>query len=192
MTCIVGVQTKDGVWIGGDSAGVSGWTLEIRADPKVFRVGEFLIGIAGCFRMGNLLRYAFEPPPLGEGVEGNDLVRYMVAEFVPALRAVLEAGGQRKKESEVETMDDGSFLVGVRGRLFEVCSDFQVGQNRTGYYALGSGCAVALGALHATTDVIWLSPPPTLRPADRVVLAALEAAQAHNIGVRAPFVVEKL
>lgn len=46
MTCIVGYfdkKTKK-VTIGGDSAGVSGLHITIRKDPKVFRVGEFIIG----------------------------------------------------------------------------------------------------------------------------------------------------
>lgn len=183
MTCIVGIEHETGVYIGGDSAGVAGWTVVVRADSKVFRVGEFLIGIAGCFRMGNLLRYAFDPPALP--VDDADLERYMVAEFVPAVRAVLENGGQRKKEAEVESMAEGSFLVGVRGRLFQIGDDFQVGRNAAGYDAIGSGSLIALGALYCTGRGFSLAPP------DRIGLA-LRAAEAHNIGVRAPFVIEVL
>jgi hypothetical protein len=36
MTCIVGLVDKGDVYIGGDSAGVAGLSLSIRADEKVF------------------------------------------------------------------------------------------------------------------------------------------------------------
>jgi len=183
MTCIVGIEHDKGVYIGGDSAGISGWTVDLRSDRKVFRNGEFLFGIAGSFRMGNLLRYALVPPIPPD--HPADLDRYMVCDFIPAVRAILGEGGQRKKESEVEsTGDDGTFLVGVRGRLFEVGNDFQVGRTVSRYCAIGSGSTVALGALFA------IAPEPMV-PSERIAIA-LRAAEAHNIGVRAPFVIEVL
>src|SRR5690242_15173484 len=82
MTCIVGLVAADGrVHLGGDSAGIAGYDLTVRKDPKVFRVGEFAVGFTSSFRMGQLLRFAFTPPP----IEG-DLDAYMVTTFVNALR----------------------------------------------------------------------------------------------------------
>lgn len=62
MTAIVGFAQKGKVWIGGDSAGVGGWQITVRKDPKVFRVGDCLIGYTSSFRMGHLLRFKFRPP----------------------------------------------------------------------------------------------------------------------------------
>ena len=42
MTCIVGLVEKGNVYIGGDSAGVGGYSLTVRADRKVFRNGDFV------------------------------------------------------------------------------------------------------------------------------------------------------
>lgn len=40
MTCVVALKLDDGrVLMGADSAGVSGLSLEIRSDPKIYRVG---------------------------------------------------------------------------------------------------------------------------------------------------------
>lgn len=36
MTCIAAITDGKTVWVGGDSAGVAGSSLEIRADEKVF------------------------------------------------------------------------------------------------------------------------------------------------------------
>lgn len=33
MTCVVGLVAEGKVWMGADSAGVSGWDLRTRADP---------------------------------------------------------------------------------------------------------------------------------------------------------------
>jgi hypothetical protein len=57
VTCIVGFTDGNEVSIGGDSAGVGGWDLTVRADEKVFVLGEFVFGCTTSFRMGQLLRY---------------------------------------------------------------------------------------------------------------------------------------
>lgn len=172
MTCIASVVHDGRVYMGGDSAGVSGWDLTLRADEKVFSVGEFVIGFTSSFRMGQLLRHSFAPPPIS-----GDIARYMVVEFVDAVRACLKAGGYAKKESDVESA--GTFMVGVRGRLFTVSDDYQVGEASAGYDAIGCGHAYAKGALNATRRS-----PPRSR-----LNAALAAAEAHSAGVRGPYVI---
>lgn len=183
MTCIVGVATAQGVWIGGDSAAMTGWTLHLIGDPKVFRVGEFLIGAAGSPRVSGLVRQAFAPPLLPK--KAKKLDAYMVADFVPALRAVLvDAGTEKKMHEVVGVPAESAFLVGVRGRLFTVYSDYQVVHWQSGYSAVGCGQEAALGALHALQGT-GVQPPA-------MVAAALRASEAHNIGVRGPFVIESL
>lgn len=39
MTCIVGVETDEGAWIGADSWADDGWHGTLRADPKLFERG---------------------------------------------------------------------------------------------------------------------------------------------------------
>jgi len=172
MTCIVGVVDGSSVTIGADSAGVEGWEVTSRSDAKVFLRSDYLVGFTTSFRMGQLIRFVFEPPV----PDGRDLLEFMVVAFVPALRACLEAGGFGKVEHGVAT--GGGFLVGLHGRLFEVGPDYQVGESHHGYGAVGSGSSVALGALAVSTG-------------DSVsrVRAALEAAERHNMGVRGPFTV---
>ena len=63
MTCIVGLVHEGTVFIGGDSAGVAGLSLVVRADEKVFRNGDFLMDFTTSFRMGQLLRYNPDSPP---------------------------------------------------------------------------------------------------------------------------------
>jgi hypothetical protein len=172
VTVIVGLVHNGVVHLGGDSAGISGWDLTVRADPKVFTVGPYVIGYTTSFRMGQLLRWSFDPPK----PDTAKLDRFMTTTFVDAARAAFKAGGWAKKDSEQE--EGGQWLVGVAGRLFEVGGDYQVGEPAGGYAAIGCGGQAAHGALYAT---------PTLAPRRRLQLA-LEAAQHHSAGVRGPFV----
>lgn len=183
MTCIVGLLAGPGlvagkgVVIGGDSAGVAGYLTVVRADPKVFRTGPFLIGYTSSFRMGQLLRFRLSVPARHPDV---DVFQFMVTTFVDAVRDCLKAGGCAEVNNAVES--GGTFLVGYAGRLFEIDGDYQVGEPADGYAAVGGGAELALGALHATAD----------RPADERVQAALAAAAYFSTGVRPPFVIERL
>lgn len=176
MTCIVGLVDKGKVWIGGDSAGIAGWSRTIRKDQKVFHNGEFLMGFTTSFRMGQLLRFKFKPPT---PVEGIDDYEYLCTAWIDAVRECLKSGGFSHVDKNRE--EGGMFLVGWRGRLFSVDSDFQVGEPQLGYDAVGCGEDIALGALFATDG------PPRRR-----VLTALKAAENFSIGVAGPFVIKSI
>jgi ATP-dependent protease HslVU (ClpYQ) peptidase subunit len=177
MTCIVGMIADGRIYMGGDSAGVSDWSLMIRADRKVFRNGPFLIGFTSSFRMGQLLEHAFSPP--ARRIE-QDVYAYMVTDFIDSVRYCLKNGGFAETNNGVEK--GGEFLVGYERRIFYVASDYQVGESVDGMAACGCGREIALGALFAT---------PTVSPIDRVRIA-LEAAERLSAGVRAPFHIEEM
>lgn len=174
MTCIAAVTDGKTVWMGADAAGVSNWELTIRADPKVFISGNFLIGFTTSFRMGQLLHHRFTPPPC---YDGRDPFSFMAVDFVDAVRHCLKDGGWAEKFNEQER--GGQFIVGLKGRIFTVDSDFQVGEPVVQYAAIGCGGTYALGALHATPDKT-----PAIR-----VETALRAAEYHSAGVRGPFTI---
>lgn len=176
MTCIVGLQHADGVMMGGDSAGVSGWDLTVRADPKVFRNGDFLIGFTSSFRMGQVLQYDWSPP---ECPEHSDDFTYLVRDVVKSLRTVLKDAGCARNESGEES--GGAFLLAYRARLYVIESDFQVGLPAKGYAAVGCGAQLARGSLCSTLAVTSLPPEEHVR-------LALQAAEAHSAGVCGPFI----
>lgn len=177
MTCIVGI-TKNGVLcIGGDSAGVSHYSISQRLDKKVFRNGEFIIGFTTSYRMGQLLQYKFTPPPYDDRV---DVMKYMVCDFIDGIRVCLKEGGFTTIDSGVET--GGQFIVGFRSRLFKIDSDFQVGEVKSGMLTAGCGEQYALGAMHATKET---------NP-DKIVTEALAVAEKLSAGVKAPFIIERM
>jgi 20S proteasome alpha/beta subunit len=179
MTCIVGLVDKDGVVIGGDSAGSNMRTIVTREDVKVFRRGEFLIGYTTSFRMGQLLQYELIVPTQHQEKTDHE---YMATDFIDAVRACFKTGGFATVSDNVET--GGTFLVAYKGSLYEVDSDFQVGICRDGYATCGCGYQTAIGAVHVLTQLIH--PKPST---EDIVRIALETSEYHNIGVRGPFVI---
>lgn len=176
MTCIVG-YAEDGIcYMGGDSAGVSGWDLLLVRDPKVFRKKDMVFGWTGSFRMGQLLEYRLEIPQHHPDV---DDATYMRTDFVDAVRACLKEYGFARVEDNVD--QGGHFLVGYRGTIYRVESDFQVFVHAKPYDAVGCGSSFALGALHAMRG-------DDVDPTTRVILALTTAADL-SAGVREPFTV---
>lgn len=178
MTAIAGIVHDGKVYIGGDSAGVAGLSLQTRLDPKVFTVGGFVIGYTSSFRMGQLLRFRFSPPAHHDDV---DTYRYMVTDWVDAVRQVFKDGGFATTKDGAEA--GGLFVVGYRGRLFEVNADYQVAELADGFTAVGCGFDLCLGSLWSTRSI-------DMRPEDRIRLA-LSAAERFSGGVRGPFIVER-
>lgn len=172
MTCIVGLIHDGKVLIGGDSAGVGGLDLQIRADQKVWAKDGWAFGFTSSFRMGQLLRYSLTIP---QRHPDTDLMHFMVTSFVDAVRQCLKAGGYATTKDGGEIA--GTFLVGHAGRLFRIDSDYQVGEQTAGYDSVGCGDAYAKGALFASGHQ---------EPAIRVQWA-LSAAEAMSAGVRGPF-----
>lgn len=173
MTCIVALEYEGKVYMGGDSAAVAGWDIQATANPKVFLVGDFLIGYTSSFRMGQLLQYNLTIP---ENIDGDDM-RYLVTKFIPAVRECLKEGGYTKVDNSRE--DGGYFLVGYRGRAYKVANDFQITRMANGFIATGCGEGYALGALAAVEIV----------DPEKAVIRALEVAGMFSNGVCSPYYV---
>lgn len=177
MTCIVGLVHNGRVYMGADSAGVSGLDVIVRSDRKIFRNGPFLMGFTSSFRMGQLLAYKLKVP---ERREGQDIMEFMVTDFVDAVRTTFKDGGYISTKDSRES--GGAFLVGYEGKLFQIECDFQVGECSYQYDACGCGTPYALGSLRNSND---------LEPRDRLQ-QALETAAHFSAGVCGPFFFEEL
>ena len=123
MTCVIGLVQGSKIYIGVDSAAVSGWTRRETLQKKVFRRGPFLIGYTTSFRMGQLLEHHLDVP---KQKDDQDDMAFMVTVFVEAARKLFKEKGFSKIESNNES--GGQFLVGYRGVLYSIEKDFQVGR----------------------------------------------------------------
>ena len=178
MTCIVGIADKGRVWMGGDTFMIAS-DLVYRAETKLFRVGDFLIGGAGGWRYLQLLAYAVElAPPAPDA----DVRRYMATDFAKAVRAAVNEFGCMEKDQEGADSVGSRALIGAGGCLFNFDGALSHIPIENGFAAIGSGAHVAMGSLYETAG---------LEPRERIE-HALKAAEALADGVRSPFTYEEL
>jgi len=170
MTCIVGLERPEGVYIGGDSAAISSSVASITRVPKVFRIQDLVFGCAGGFRAAQLIQHSFVPP---EKLADISDMAYMVTAVVSKLRDLLS--------TEPETLTtDLQALIGYNGTLYQFWTqDWQINSSDYGYYALGSAWEVALGAMYCLVN-------QDINPED-ILIEALDAATQHCIHVRPPY-----
>jgi ATP-dependent protease HslVU (ClpYQ) peptidase subunit len=176
MTCIIGLKKAGSVVIGADSAGVSGWDIRQRKDSKVFIKSDMIFGFTSSFRMGQIIQHSFVIP---KHYEKSDF-EYMCSDFIDALRKTLKEKGFSKIKDNTE--EGGTFLVGYKGELYKIESDYQVAQILDDFDACGCGEAYALGAMAVLKDNDTFSP-------EEKVKKALEIAEHFSAGVRSPFFV---
>jgi len=177
LTCIVGIKTPTGVLIGGDTQGSSGWDSRERQDAKVFRLGtkrRLAVGFTSSYRMGQILRFHLTPPEIHPDC---DEYGWAVGDFVPAAREVLKSHGYVKIENSRE--ESGTFLLAVRGRLFQVHDDLQVAEHAAPFDACGCGENYAIGAFHVLEGA-------KMAPRRKAQIA-LEAAARFSNGVGGRF-----
>ena len=181
MTCIAGIVEKNTVWIGGDSAVSSSYLTDIKSDPKVAIYDDrFIIGTAGSVRVGNLLKYAIS---IAKPRIEQDTHSYMNVDFIDDLRGLLRRNGCLESESGIDSMDCHA-LIGYKGKLYSLNSDFGLVEYARGYCAAGSGMDIALGSLHATAKT-------KMKPKERIT-KALQAASDLTPYVSPPFTVLSL
>lgn len=183
MTCIAGAIKGDEVWIGGDAVATHcNGEARISTQAKVFQVGEFLVGSSGTLRVQQIIRYLFTPPTIEA-----DLVTYMVRTFVPALRAVIQDNGGEFKDGNGNSQLDGRYLIGVRGRLFEIDSSYAVFEAKAPYAAVGCADQEALAAMFTATSLLAGDITP-----EKIVERGLLAAVEFDTSIRQPFTILKL
>ncbi len=180
MTCIVGIEHKGSVWLGGDSAATDGGlNRTIIKDPKVFQKGEIGFGVCGSPKVMDALAHGIEYPVQ----EGGEDRAFLVGTLVPAIReglVKLDAAGKDNSPfgGGADIVFHGEVLLAYRGVLYRLQGNFQLIKGSEGYASVGSGAKLALGSLHGSKG----------NPKSRI-LAALKAATDGNAGVAPPFVV---
>lgn len=177
MTCIVGLVEGGEIYIGADSIGISGLNYSVRADKKVFARDGLIIGSAGSFRTYQTIQYRLKFPKHPEGMEDHC---YLCTLFVDAMRAALKAAGTSTEENEEEAQNN-NLILGYRGNLYEIQTDYQVVQTYEPFMATGCGEKSALGALYIL-DMMDLPP-------EEKVELALKASAASCAGVCGPYTI---
>jgi ATP-dependent protease HslVU (ClpYQ) peptidase subunit len=142
MTCIVGMEFQDRVYIAGDIQG-TGWNYKVvHTTPKVFSKCGVVFGYTTSYRFGQVLEHNLQDPVIPHGEA--EIYRWLITVLIPDVRAVLKETGYEK---------GGNCLIGVKNQLWELQDDFSVLRSVTGYSAVGSGCEYALGSLFTSNAI---------------------------------------
>ena len=177
MTCIIGLETKNNIWMGCDSASTDGWNTRLSKNDKIFWLGGgFVIGFTSSWRMGQILRYQVK---IEKQKENETDECFMITKFVEAVRDTFKSYGFAKIENNEEK--GGLFLVGYKGKLYQICANYHVNRFNEKYSAVGGGAEYALGAMYAARNQ-----PPRKR-----IMIALRASAKFNNGVAGPFHIYK-
>lgn len=186
MTCIVGLEwNNNAVYIGGDSASVSGSHLDKTRLRKVFKVSnqygnKLIIGYTTSFRMGQLLQYSLKLPKHNK--HKSDL-EYLATDFIYQIRKSFKDGGYSTISQNEE--EGGFFLVGYKDTLYKVNSDFHINTSKNGFDAVGSGKKFALGSIY--TSLYHYHIEGTDKDAEELIYRALDTARSQSTNVCAPF-----
>lgn len=174
MTVIIGIEHKDGVLMGSDSCMANDFSKGIVDEPKYFSVNEVLVGCAGSYRYANILQYHMKLTK--QTAKEKDDRKYLICEFIPAIRQALADGNFVVKDDEIYS----NILLAYRKKLYFLQEDFSLIRNPEGYASCGSGRIAALGSLYTTNELHDISTEQRMR-------LALEASSHHTPGVGAPF-----
>jgi ATP-dependent protease HslVU (ClpYQ) peptidase subunit len=111
---------------------------------------------------------------------GRKPTEYMVTGFVDAMRKCLKSSGAAQETNKIEEQEN-HFIIGFKGRLFEIDEAYGVCEIKEEFIAIGSGTEYALGSLYTTKG----------RDPEKRVIEALKASAHFCEGVRAPFHIVK-
>lgn len=178
MSCAIGIQTKDKVYIGVDSCAATEDEITIRQDKKIFKVKNknMVIAFVGSVRTFQIIRFSFKIPTQ----KIKDDFEYLCKDFVKSLKDCLRENNELtfEKETNLETMAC-DLLIGYNGKLYSVGEDFQIEVTQTNYNSIGSGASYALGSLHTTSKM-------NLTTKEKIKLALQSSAKYSNT-VEPPF-----
>jgi len=160
--------------MGGDSAVTEDDNVRIALEPKVFVRDGFVIGTCGGLRAGQVIQYEMEIPRYDPSL--ISINRFMSSYFARSMRESL------KDYDLLEDEYDTQVLVGFKGHLFVIDSEFGVDENIDKYASIGSGRDYALGALFTNAGL-----DPELR-----LNLALKSSAYFSASVRGPFTIMKL
>jgi len=149
VTTLIAIQLKDRAVIAADSQITEDNLRTIStATPKIIAVGNYLLGITGDSRPGDILTYNWRPP----NYKGADPIQWMGKKILPSIVTAFKENGYDPYEATKEKDSGFDYIVAFNGNVFHIATDLSFIQSDVGLYGLGSGGAFALGYLYGVAD----------------------------------------
>lgn len=150
MTTIVAVQYPDGVVMAADSLVTAGRKYNHPRMAKITTTGPYLIGGSGEVAACDIVQHIWEPP-IPTVNDKKDLYHFMITEVIPSLKRTFKEHEYKWDAEDDETKF--AFLIAIEGEVFEIADDLSVCLDDAGFYGVGSGSSLALGALRVGAEM---------------------------------------
>lgn len=182
MSVVVGLKHNGKVYLASDSQvtrGQSKGTLKNFNNFKIWRVEDVphcLMAYTGTTREAQFIRAM--PPEFSELAMIKDEVNwaYIVREILPQMIGVLTTTKCRKDDDELGI--NSEYFIAYQDKLFFIGADLAVIEIED-YFAMGSGCAEAMGSLASTEG----------QSVEKRLIKALQASFKTNNYVDYPIVI---
>ena len=197
MTTIIGIQGKDFSVIGADSkistfddqGFITSQTTLPRHTSKITSKNGYLLGAAGDVRAINLLHHVYEPPTARYATTREKLDQHIVKRVIPTLRQCFDEQGfspPEKGDREHKAEHSSTVIVGLKGRIYVIESDYSWTEDGEGVYVIGTGTQFARAAVHVLMDGLDLM-KLNQKKVVQVVEKALEVACIYDPYSGGPF-----
>lgn len=174
MTVVVAVSDGTRVCMASDSQTTDNGHC-ITVANKVFKHGQVLVGADGKGSIIDLFRYC--SPPEYKGME--NIAAWAFRDLVPWMHAEMERRSILDEDKSKGWPFPGSVILAHAERALIVALDGQIVEPERRWCAIGSGRAIASGAIHHALNADdW--------KADEVAIAGVEAACAMDNGCGLP------
>lgn len=154
MTCIIGYKDKKNnkVYIGGDSClGGDSIKYTLKNNCKVFKAKgnkNFLIGISGSARSGQLIKQSLVIHDDIKMVRMDEMENYIINMIIPQIKDILDVNDRLDKGKS-----DIYLTVAYKDRMWIIDDEFSVSELMQDYVTDGSGYAYAEGSLNTTYNM---------------------------------------
>lgn len=175
MTAIIGIQGKGWAVLAADSMTTYiDRPYAAKGCDKIVKVGEYLVAVAGDAIAGDILNNLWQPPKV---IKNQDPDRFMMIRVLPSIKQTLtEAGYDPAPKTKADDDSGWDALISFNGKLYQVSDDYGYMRDDRGLYGIGSGGALALGAIATMENEI-----KTHAKATSAAKKAINTAIQYNI-----------
>lgn len=162
MTCIIGIKTKDGVYIGGDRLACGKHSGQ-KYGRKVFnKKDRFIYGCGGEVRPGQILQYNFEEP---RDYKDESVEDYLFKRYVKEMVSTFEKNNHLEDNDGISSLGNFACIMGYRGRLFVIYHDFAIFEPEESFVTIGSGDSHSEAVLLLLKEDKGMSPREKIKKA---------------------------
>lgn len=177
MTLVIAIKTKDSIVWGSDGVGIKGDVISKLGHPKWVDIDNVRIGLTGYAKFFQVFEYMKLPKHKKSFSDKKYIVKKVVPRIVKGLR-------KSKLVKDDEEWVYGDFIIGYKGKLFAVLSDFYV--KEVEWYNVGCVEDFANGLLMPFVENSGLE----TESVKRAVLQTLKYSAKYNCAINKPFYVD--